>query len=241
MLRKSLTNCALVTAVILNAGVAQATLNDRGGGLLYDDVLNVTWLQDANYAKTSGYDVDGAMNWNEATAWAAGLVYDGYDDWRLASNSPVNGSTWNYSTSYDGTTDWSYNITTPNSEMAYMYYVNLGLKAYYSPSGIYQPDWGIFGNGTGTRGDQNDVGLVKNLQSYQYWSGTESALDSSRGWAFVPAGGNQGTDYKFYGFAAWAVHPGDVAAVPEPEIYALMLAGLGLLGFTVRRRKNLQA
>ena len=31
-------------------GVANATLWDRGGGLLYDDVLDITWLQNANYA-----------------------------------------------------------------------------------------------------------------------------------------------------------------------------------------------
>ena len=31
-------------------GIANATLWDRGGGLLYDDVLNITWLQNANYA-----------------------------------------------------------------------------------------------------------------------------------------------------------------------------------------------
>jgi hypothetical protein len=30
----------------------------------------------------------------------------------------------------------------------------------------------------------------------------------------------------------------DVAAVPEPETYAMMLAGLGLIGFAVRRRKQ---
>ncbi|MGB4810945.1 MAG: FxDxF family PEP-CTERM protein [Methylophilaceae bacterium] len=30
----------------------------------------------------------------------------------------------------------------------------------------------------------------------------------------------------------------NVAAVPEPESYALMLAGLGLVGFAVRRQKN---
>ncbi|NNF16437.1 MAG: hypothetical protein HKN70_06795 [Gammaproteobacteria bacterium] len=31
-----------------------AALHDRGNGLIYDDVLDITWLQDANYALTSG-------------------------------------------------------------------------------------------------------------------------------------------------------------------------------------------
>jgi hypothetical protein len=29
-----------------------------------------------------------------------------------------------------------------------------------------------------------------------------------------------------------------VAAIPEPETYAMLVAGLGLLGFTARRRKQ---
>jgi len=53
---------ALLAGIALS-GAAQATLIDRGGGLIYDDVLNITWLQDANYAMTSGYDADGRMNW----------------------------------------------------------------------------------------------------------------------------------------------------------------------------------
>jgi len=35
--------------------------------------------------------------------------------------------------------------------------------------------------------------------------------------------------------------PGAVAPVPEPETYAMLLAGLGLMGFMVRRRKSEQA
>lgn len=80
-------------------GVANATLIDRGGGLIYDDVLDITWLQDANYAYTSGYDSDGYMTWYTAMSWAASLsYYDSvrdvyYDDWRLPTTP---GTTWGY-------------------------------------------------------------------------------------------------------------------------------------------------
>ena len=128
----------LAAAGFMVSGAAQAALHDRGGGLLYDDVLNVTWLQDANYAKTSGYDADGLMDWSAANVWATNLFYHDsvrgadWNDWRLARNGPV-GSDWNYAFSYDGSTDSGYNITSPKSELAYMYYANLGLKGYYSP------------------------------------------------------------------------------------------------------------
>jgi hypothetical protein len=55
--------------------IANAALWDRGGGLIYDDELQITWLQDANYAKTAGYDGDGLMSWGEATTWAANPSY----------------------------------------------------------------------------------------------------------------------------------------------------------------------
>jgi hypothetical protein len=50
----------LILALALLASVSvQAALVDRGGGFMYDTVLDVIWLQDANYAQTSGYDADG--------------------------------------------------------------------------------------------------------------------------------------------------------------------------------------
>jgi len=76
---------------------AHATLWNRGGGLIYDDVLDVTWLQDANYAQTIGYNSDGKMTWTEAVAFANSLSY--YDpirdvtwsDWRLPTTPGVIG------------------------------------------------------------------------------------------------------------------------------------------------------
>jgi len=62
---------------------AHAALFDRGNGLIYDSVQDLTWLQDANYARTSGHDSDGMMKWADAMAWADGLTYGGFDDWRL--------------------------------------------------------------------------------------------------------------------------------------------------------------
>ena len=71
---------------------AGATLIDRGafndgfGGsvnLIYDTDLDITWLGDAKFAKTSGFDADGRMTWANANAWTAGLTVGGFTNWRL--------------------------------------------------------------------------------------------------------------------------------------------------------------
>ena len=50
----------LATSIFFGlTGISNSSLIDRGGGLIYDTVLDVTWLQDANYAFTSEYDDDG--------------------------------------------------------------------------------------------------------------------------------------------------------------------------------------
>jgi hypothetical protein len=233
---------ALVVAIGLS-GTAQASLHDRGGGLIYDDVLNVTWLQDANYAKTSGYDADGMMNWADANAWATNLsYYDSvrnviYDDWRLPTLEPLNGITFNYSYNTDGASDIGWNITSPKSEMAYMFYVNLGNPGQVSPTGTVI---GCYVDPSNTCLD--NAGVFTDLNPGVYWYGTkpipEYVYNQYVGFVFVMQTGNQyeyGQGDEYY---AWAVRDGDVAAVPEASTYAMLLSGLGLVGAMARRRKQ---
>jgi hypothetical protein len=78
---------AITLALCLATVTANAALISRAGGQAYwDDVLNITWLADANYAKTSAYDVDGLMTWAASLEWIASLNaanHLGVNVWRL--------------------------------------------------------------------------------------------------------------------------------------------------------------
>ena len=84
---------ALVTPALCLGFVAdsRAELIDRGAyngvKLIYDSAQRITWLGDANWAKTSGFDPNGEMTWDEARAWAGGLTIGGFSDWRLPITS----------------------------------------------------------------------------------------------------------------------------------------------------------
>jgi len=55
-------------------GTSDATLFDRGGWLIYDSGLNITWLQNTNLAASENFgvsniDSDGGMRWSTAEEW----------------------------------------------------------------------------------------------------------------------------------------------------------------------------
>ena len=113
----------VMVAVLCFSGMAKATLWDRGAGLIYDDGLNITWLQNSDLAATLTFDVEaitpeGQMAWSTAVAWIAAMNeanYLGYNDWRLPSMD-VNGD--GYVLNGNGASE----VECRDNELAYMYY-----------------------------------------------------------------------------------------------------------------------
>lgn len=206
------------------AGGVQAALIDRGNGMIYDSLQNITWTQNANLAATerfgietttgggNGIRADGRMNWGTAQAWIAGMNaanYGGYSDWRLwsALNADSSGPCLGHNCS--------------GSELGHLFYVDGGFSAFQS-----------------IKSSTVLTNVFTNLQSDYYWSGTE--FSSGRAWHFYTNGGYQISTLKGYQSYAWAVRSGDVAAVPLPAAVWLFGSGLaGLLAVPSWRRRRL--
>lgn len=87
----------LVSSVFTTS--SNAELFDRGSGLIYDDILNITWFDNEDLAS------DGTKTWSDAVAWADQLEVQGYNNWRLP---------------YTDTNCSGYNCI--NSEMGHLFY-----------------------------------------------------------------------------------------------------------------------
>jgi hypothetical protein len=87
-----------------------------------------------------------------------------------------------------------------------------------------------------------DVSTITNWQT-----GVTSFLGFNQAWhyGFNSAGGIDGANSEIWPQLTLAsinpLNPVPISPVPEPETYAMLLAGLGLLGFMAQRRKYLTA
>ena len=226
-------------AAVPGQGTWETTLQGRdldgnalnGFEAYYDTALNITWLADANLAKTSGYSARGFFSWADASEWVAQLDVGGVTGWRLPTmvDTGVGGC----GVIANGGSDCGYNADTSTSELAHMFYVTLGNKAQKSPTGATQSGSGL-----------SNSGPFVNLRSgsFSYWVDAGVPSSSGYAWFFGTGSGIQNMTNKRNTLLAWAVHAGDVAAlsdvsspVPEPETLALVLAGVGAT-LLMRRR-----
>lgn len=218
-IKKTQSALAALCLLVAGIGTSEATLLDRGGGLIYDDVLDITWMQDAQYAITSGYNEAGRLSWSAAVDFASQVEY--YDAVR-----DVTLTNWRLPRTINAPGSLGYDTTGLTSELAYMYYINLGYAPNYShdrfdpapTSSAYNPFFNIAYRG--------------------YWSETLSDF-SDTAWMLHFHFGSQELNGVGDEQRVWLVMDGDAAtSVPEPGTLALF--GLGLVGVEFFRRKSVQ-
>lgn len=227
----------LAIAALAAAGASQAALVDRGGGLIYDTVLDITWLADMDHAKTqydnSGGalgDADGQMEWLDANLWANDLVYGGYTDWRLPNVLQPDLSCSHNHDPGDGSGVQSGGYGCVGSEMGHLFYLDLGGKAGESLL-----------EATGdTALEIANLALFSNVQSDIYWSSRIYAPASFAAWSFFTADGRQTALNKDFQLHAMAVRRGDsIGTLPEPSAAGLVTLALGLMaGLAGARSKS---
>jgi hypothetical protein len=190
---------ALLSALSLS-GTASAALMDLGDGLIYDTVLDVTWLQNAN--------TDGDSGWAAANAWAQALEFGGASNWRLPSLSVAGGLP---TGSIPGGVFVNCVTQTEeecrDNELGYMYRYNLG----------------------GTVGDDltGDQGLIQDIQA-GYWTGSLLDGDPTAPYAFFFDSGGTASGGPTFDRTRWAVHPGMVPEPGTALLLGMGLAGLGV-------------
>ena len=146
------------------------------------------------------YDVGQGLTWTQNTNLSLTSVYDtdGKMTWDAAK-------TWANNLVYAEYTDW---VLPTIAQLTTQFSTNLGEAVGKSITAI--------------DGHNANYALFDNFQSYGYWSGSEHAIYSDSAQFFGTYDGYQDYDGKSTQLLAWAVRPGDVAAVPLPAAACLL-------------------
>jgi hypothetical protein len=186
--------------------------SDGAADAYYDSAQHVTWLADANLAASQGLGSGfgpGAMNWSEASSWAAGLDVDSVTGWRLPRSFVPDLA----SLCAGGSSAACTGRITFDSELSRLW-DQVGAGGPFTNSHFTY--W--------TGNTYTPVGEPTHFytQIFSFDSGLRYMTDELS----VPA------------LHAWAVHDGDigVSPIPEPSTQALLLAGLASILILARRR-----
>lgn len=255
----------LAGAILLTVTHAHATLTNytaNGQEVVYSSVSDVTWTKDANLLgsmfASQGFDTvvnaiiaasptitympntfspsgtyslsrsDFRSNGNGSVSWFGALAfinylnsikYAGTSQWRLPT---VATSSRGYNTSFNG--------TVAGDELVELFYSELGSKGAFD----------IDGNRTvGKYGISDPDQKFENVRKDNFWTSTEANIpDFDTTWILDADDGEQGYSLKNRQYFVWAVSPGRIGVVPEPESVAMLLAGLGLVVNVLRRRRG---
>lgn len=204
----------LLSVFLLTATAAQADfLFERAGGAaIYDWHQNITWLQDANYAQTSGYDADGRLPYDQALLFIDYLnssPHLGASGWRLpVMNYVTNNGAGTFG--YCGT-EKGHNLDPYSGELAFMFYESLGLQSKFaSCTSNPQTPHGVTNSGPFIN--------INNNETEAYLYGTEYAPDTSRVWILHFEYGGQHADGKAGASPIWPVVDGDLFYQPGDEL-----------------------
>ncbi len=159
---------------IVPASASASLIARAGGAMVYDTDRNITWLADANYVRTSGYDSDGRLTWAQALAWVDSLTFGGFDDWRLPNSAQPDVSC---SSTYQGV---SHGFGCRQSEMGHLFYDELGGEALQRISLSTDPDVSHFSN------------IQDDPSNTAYWTGQNWPGDALWAQSFTFSGGGMG-------------------------------------------------
>lgn len=234
---------------------------------VYDDVLNITWLADANLAASNTFGVldasaGGFMAWSTAESFIGamnaengGAGYLGVNTWRQSTVSPVGGgSVLNTTLSYDGSSDIGYQISASvdaiynpsgqsagftGAELAYHYYNNLG--GIGACSGVANINTYGCASSPSIYG-VDDATDTANLALFSNIQNsiywTGTALTASSAFVFATNDGQSILFPTSITLPVWAVTSGDVAASVVPVPAAVWLFGSALIGLVGIKRKK---
>lgn len=230
-----------LSAFSLNAQATLTSYANDGVDLVYSSASDVTWTKDASLLGTmiasSDYDtVVSAIiaNTPRMTVGNFNLPLTTNDFNQFGQTSWLGGVAFvNYlnKTSYGGINNW-YLPTVANGSSGFNTSTNGTIRGDELGELFYSELAGTAGQAI------PNTTTFDNEQAYNYWTGTAFDPNNFIAWAYLNGIGYQGTSVMRNQFWVWAVSPGQVTAVPEPESLAMMLLGLGVVGVVVRRRRG---